>query len=150
MVRITVRTEEDIDYKKRFRLLDSHKNPNITDAISHATCTTAHDLNAAMIITVTKTGQTARFISRYRPDCTIIGCTTEEHVCRQLNLSWGVKPILINEEEDTFELFDHAIAKVEEKGYLKQGDLTVITAGVPLRTSGTTNMMKVHIVGNQY
>lgn len=150
MIRIAVRTEADIDYKKRFRLLDAEKNPNITDAISHATCTTAHDLNAAMIITVTKSGQTARLISRYRPACAIIGCTTEEHVCRQLNLSWGVKPILIKEEEDTFELFDHAVATVEKKGYLKHGDLTVITAGVPLRTSGTTNMIKVHIVGNQY
>ncbi len=150
MVRIALRTEQDIDFKKRFRLLESKENPDITDAISHATCTTAHDLNAAMIITVTKSGKTARMISRYRPACMIIGCTTEEHVCRQLNLSWGVTPILINEERDTFELFDHAVAAVEEKGYLKKGELTVITAGVPLRVSGTTNLIKVHIAGNQY
>ena len=150
MVRIAVRTEQDIDYKKRFRLLDSEKNPDITDAISHATCTTAHDLNAAMIITVTKSGKTARMISRYRPACTIIGCTTEEHVCRQLNLSWGVKPLMIEEEKDTFELFEHAVETIEEKGLLKKGELTVITAGVPLRVSGTTNIIKVHIAGNQY
>ncbi|MFU0828236.1 MAG: Pyruvate kinase [Lachnoclostridium sp.] len=150
MVRIALRTEQDIDYKKRFRLLESKKNPDITDAISHATCTTAHDLNAAMIITVTKSGKTARMISRYRPACMIVGCTTEEHVARQLNLSWGVIPILINEERDTFELFEHAVAAAEAKGYLKKGDLTVITAGVPLRVSGTTNLIKVHIVGNQY
>lgn len=150
MVRIAIRTEQDIDYKKRFHLLETEPNPSITDAISHATCTTSHDLNAAAIITVTKSGQTARMISKYRPECTIIGCTTEKHVCRQLNLSWGVKPLLIKEEEDTFVLFEHAVAMVEEKGYLKHGDLTVITAGVPLRTSGTTNIIKVHIVGNQY
>ncbi len=150
MVRITLRTEQDIDFKKRFRLLESQENPDITDTISHATCTTAHDLNAAMIITVTKSGRTARMISRYRPACMIIGCTTEEHVCRQLNLSWGVTPILIDEERDIFELFDHAVVAVEEKGYLKKGELTVITAGIPLRVSGTTNLIKVHIAGNQY
>ncbi|MDF2869831.1 MAG: pyruvate kinase [Anaerocolumna sp.] len=150
MVRIAIRTEQDIDYKKRFRLLETEENPSITDAISHATCTTAHDLNAAMIITVTQSGQTARMISKYRPACTIIGCTTESHVCRQLNLSWGVKPLLIKEEQDTFVLFEHAVATVEEKGYLKHGELTVITAGVPLRTSGTTNIIKVHIAGNHY
>ncbi len=150
MVRIALRTEQDIDYKKRFHLLDHKENPDITDAISHATCTTAHDLNAKMIITVTKSGKTARMISRYRPACMIIGCTTEEHVCRQLSLSWGVIPVLICEERDTFELFEHAVDAVEEKGYLKKGDLTVITAGVPLRVSGTTNLIKVHIAGNQY
>ncbi|MDF2586246.1 MAG: pyruvate kinase [Anaerocolumna sp.] len=150
MVRIAIRTEQDIDFKKRFRMLESKENPDITDAISHATCTTAHDLNATAIITVTKSGKTARMISRYRPACTIIGCTTYEHVCRQLNLSWGVKPILIKEEKDTFELFEHAVATVEEKGLLNKGDLTVITAGVPLGISGTTNMLKVHIAGNQY
>ncbi len=150
MVRITVRTEEDIDFKKRFRTQESKENPVITDAISHATCTTAHDLKAAVIITVTKSGRTARMISRYRPDCVIMGCTTEESVCRQLNLSWGVKPVLINEEQDTFDLFEHAVESVKEKGYLKDGDLTVITAGVPLGTSGTTNIIKVHITGNRY
>ncbi len=150
MDRIAIRTEQDIDYKKRFRMQESKENPDITDAISHATCTTAHDLNAAMIITVTKSGRTARMISRYRPDCIIMGCSTEEQVCRQLNLSWGVKPILIKEEQDTFDLFEHAVDIIEQKGYLKDGELTVITAGVPLGISGTTNMIKVHIAGNRY
>lgn len=150
MDRIAQRTEQDIDYKKRFRMLESKQNPDITDAISHATCTTAHDLNAAMIITVTKSGKTARMISRYRPECVIMGCTTYKHVCRQLNLSWGVKPILIEEKQDTFELFEHAVDRIEEQGYLKDGELTVITAGVPLGISGTTNMIKVHIAGKSY
>jgi pyruvate kinase len=150
MVRIAVRAEQDIDYKKRFNMLVSKHNPDITDAISHATCTTAHDLNSSTIITVTKSGRTARMISRYRPDCTILGFTTHKHVCRQLNLSWGVMPFLIKEEQDTFELFKHAVETAEEKGFLKQGDVTVITAGVPLKTSGTTNMMKVHIAGSEY
>lgn len=146
MNRIAVRTEEDIDYVKRFMALGRKCNIDVTDAISHATCTTAHDLNAKVIITVSKSGKTARMVSRYRPDCDIIACTVEESVSRQLNLSWGVTPVLIKEEKDTFELFDHAVQKAKELGYLSEGDLTVITAGVPLGMSGTTNMLKVHNV----
>lgn len=150
MVKIAIRTEADIDYKKRFRLQDVCHAPDITDAISRATVTTAHDLNAAMIITVTTSGKTARDISRYRPDCPILGCTTDPVVCRQLNMAWGVVPLLIAVEHDTFELFDHAVLAVENKGYLKDGDLAVLTAGVPLGTSGTTNMIKVQIAGSKY
>ena len=76
---------------------------------SHATCSTANDLNASCIITVTKSGQTARDISKYRPDCSIMGCTTSSHVYRQLNLSWGIVPFLIEEENDTIELFDDSL-----------------------------------------
>ncbi len=150
MVKIATRAEADIDYKKRFRMLDSCHQPDITDAISRATVTTAHDLNAKMIITVTTSGQTARMISRYRPECQILGCTTDPVVCRQLNMAWGVTPLLIAVEHDTFELFDHAIEAVERAGYLKDGELAVLTAGVPLETSGTTNLLKVQIAGSKY
>lgn len=150
MVRIAVRTEQDIDYRKRFLGIARRANPDVTDAISHATCTTAHDLNAKAIITVTKSGRTARMISRYRPECDIIGCTTYPAICRQMNLSWGVTPVLIEEEQDTFELFENAIKVTEQAGYLKRDDLVVITAGVPLGMSGTTNMIKVHCVGRKY
>ena len=146
MVRIAERTEKDIDYKKRFFHNERKANPNITDAISHATCTTAHDLNAKSIVTVTKSGVTARMISKYRPTCDIFGCTTYPNVCRQLNMSWGVTPILIEEEQDTFELFENAVQTIAQKGYLETDDLVVITAGVPLGRSGTTNMLKVHRV----
>lgn len=146
MNRIAIRTEEDIDYVKRFMALHRKSDIDVTEAISHATCTTAHDLKAKVIITVSKSGKTARMVSKYRPDCDIIACTVEESVSRQLNLSWGVTPILIKEEKDTFELFDHAVEKVKELGYLSEGDLTVVTAGVPLGISGTTNMLKVHSV----
>ena len=150
MVKIATRAEADIDYKKRFRMLDSCHQPDITDAISRATVTTAHDLNAKMIITVTTSGQTARMISRYRPECQILGCTTDPVVCRQLNMAWGVTPLLIAVEHDTFELFDHAIEAVERAGYLEDGELAVLTAGVPLETSGTTNLLKVQIAGSKY
>jgi pyruvate kinase len=150
MVKIAMRAEADIDYKKRFRMQEVCKDPDITDAISRATVTTAHDLNARMIITVTTSGRTARMVSRYRPDCQILGCTTDPIVCRQLNMAWGVTPLLIAVEHDTFELFDHAIQAVENAGYLMDGELAVLTAGVPLSTSGTTNIIKVQIAGSKY
>ncbi|KAI4453048.1 pyruvate kinase [Holotrichia oblita] len=148
MVRIAERTEEDIDYKKRFNQSENRNDSKaVTEAISHATCTTAHDLNAKAIITVTKSGKTAREISKYRPDCPIMGCATYPHVCRQLNLSWGVTPLHIREERDTNELFDHAVKAVVEKGYMKDGDLSVITAGLPLGATAETNLLKVQIAG---
>lgn len=150
MVKIAMRAEADIDYKKRFRINDACHNQDITDAISRATVTTAHDLNAKMIITVTTSGKTARMISRYRPECQIMGCTTDPVVCRQLNMAWGVTPLLVAVEHDTFELFDHVIQAVEDAGYLNDGELAVLTAGVPLGTSGTTNIIKVQIAGSKY
>ena len=148
MVRIAVRTEKDIDYRKRFKSREITERPDVTNAISHATCTTATDLGAAAIITVTKSGVTARMISKYRPECPIIGCTTEDYVCRQLNLSWGVVPLLIQEEQNTDDLFEHAVDAAVKAGVLNQGELAVITAGVPLGISGTTNLIKVHVAGH--
>ncbi len=146
MIRIAVRTEQDIDYKKRFFHMGREMNPDVTDAICHATCTTAYDLNASAIVVVTKSGRSARMISRYRPACNIIGCATSDKVCRQLNMSWGVTPILLEEKQDLFELFEHAIHSAKEKMLLKTDDITVITSGVPIGISGTTNMIKVEIV----
>ncbi len=146
MVRIAERAEQDIDYRKRFFVQERPENPDVTDAISHATCTTAYDLNAQAIVTVTKSGRSARMISRYRPGCGIIGCATSEKVSRQLNLSWGVTPVLLEEKKDVFDLFDHAIQVSKGKGLLKKGDIAVITSGVPIGISGTTNMIKVECV----
>ncbi len=141
------RTERDVDYRKRFFLWEREANPDVTDAICHATCTTALDLNATAIVTVTKSGRSARMISRYRPMSDIISCATTEKVCRQLALSWGVTPLLIKEEKDAYVLFDKAIAAAQKKGLLREGDLTVITSGIPIGISGTTNMIKVQIAG---
>jgi len=146
MVRIAERTEQDVDYRKRFFNHDRKANPDVTDAICHATCTTALDLNAKAIVTVTKSGRSARMIAGYRPASSIIGCATTEKVCRQINLTWGVTPVLIKEEKDVFELFQKAIAAAEKMKLLEKGDLTVITSGVPIGISGTTNMIKVQIV----
>lgn len=146
MVRIAKRTEQDINYKSRFFNTEKTKSPNTTDAICHATCTTAYDLGASAIVTVTKSGTSARMISRYRPDCMIIGGSTEEKVCRQLNLSWGVNPVLLKEKQDVFGLFEHAVEMGKRQGLLDIGQLVVITSGVPMGVSGTTNMLKVHVV----
>lgn len=149
MVRIAEKAEESINYIKRFNSRDNSDVAfDVTNAISHATCTTAHDLGAKAIVTVTKGGGTARQLSKFRPLYPIVGCTTQEHVWRQLNLSWGVVPMLIDEVEDTDVLFDRAVDAAERTGLVHSGDLVVITAGVPLGISGTTNMMKVHVVGH--
>lgn len=143
MVRIAERTEADVDYCKRFFNHTRKENPDITDAICHATCTTAHDLNARLIITVTKSGRSARMISRYRPGCDIVGCAMSEKVTRQLNMSWGVTPILLEEKQEVFELFDYATEECLKQGLMCRGDVAVYTSGVPVGISGTTNMIKV-------
>lgn len=146
MARIADRTEQDIDYRKRFFARERKANPDITDAICHATCTSALDLNAKAIVTVTKSGYSARNISKYCPACDIICGTTDEKVARQLNLVWGTSPVILENKKDVFELFDHALETAEEQGYLNKGDMTVITSGVPIGVSGTTNMIKIQTV----
>lgn len=146
MSRIAETTEGAIDYIGRFKKHADDLDPTITDAIAHASVTTAHDLKAAAILTVTKSGGTARTLSKFRPNCPIIALTTDETTCHQLNLSWGIEPGLMDEKDNTDELIEHAIQVSLDKGYLKKGDLVVITAGVPLGISGTTNLLKVERV----
>ena len=143
MAKIAERAEQDIDYGGRMKKYDTTDGVDITTAISHATCTTAMDLNAAAIITVTMSGFTADMISRYKPGCPIIGCSVNPRVCRQLNLSWGVAPLLIHKEETADDLFDEATKMAEKAGLVKKGDVVVLTAGVPLGMTGTTNMIRV-------
>ena len=147
MSRIAQKTERAINYKTRFATEQFNLEANVTNAISHATCTTAHDLGAAAIISVTKSGQTARMVSKFRPDCPIIAPTISERVCRQLSLSWGIYPFILEVKETTDELFDHAVDKSVESGIVSNGDLVVITGGIPVGISGMTNILKVHLVG---
>ena len=148
MVRIAERTEEAIDYIHRFQSRETIANFDVTNAISHATCTTAHDLGASAIITVTMSGVTARQLSKFRPASPIVACTNRETVYHQLSLSWGVIPMQIETETDSESLFEHAVEAAQRAGLVHSGDLVVITAGVPLGVSGTTNMMKVDVVGH--
>lgn len=149
MALIAENTENNIDYKGRFAIRSSNPEGSIAEAIAHATVTTAHDLDASAIITVSLGGQTARLISKYRPCCPIISCTMSEMVCRQMNMSWGVIPYIIDEKNSTDELFVAAVEAAEEHRLVEDGDLVAITAGVPLGVSGTTNLMKVERIGNQ-
>jgi len=148
MALIAETTEKDIDYAHRFLKRDpATENQSVTDAISHATVSTALDLNAKAIITVTKGGGTARMISKYRPSCPIIGLTTDEVTCRQMNMSWGIYPSLIEEQENTDDLIQTAIEVSQKEKLVDNGDLVVVTAGVPLGISGNTNLLKVQTVG---
>lgn len=148
MVRIAVRTEQDINYLQRFRQRQVMSNPDVTNAISHATCMMAGDLNAAAIITVSMSGRTARMVSKYRPDSPIIGACLTEKVYRQLALSWGVVPLLLQQKDKAEELFDYAVDTAEAAGVIEKGDVVVLTAGVPLGVSGTTNLIKVQVAGH--
>lgn len=148
MASIAERTENDIDYKKRLKNMEFESGFDVTNAISHATCTTAHDLGAAAIIALTYSGGTARQISRFRPNCPIIAPTISEKARRQLNLSWGVVPVASQVAANSDELFDSAVDSAERMNLVENGDLVVITGGVPMGVAGTTNIMKVHLVGH--
>ena len=147
MVKIAVRTEADVEYNKQFRVRYNGGASNMTTAISHATCMTAIDLDAKAIIAITRSGNTARMVSKYRPGCMIIGCTPDERTCRQMNLAWGVTPIHMKEEYSMEILLLHATEAAENKGYVKKGDVVVLTVGVPLGRSGNTNLLKATVVG---
>lgn len=148
MALIAERTEEDIDYVRRLERADFEAKMDVTHAIGHATCTTAHDLGAKAIVALTVSGETARQLSKFRPSCPIIAPTIREKKRRQLSLSWGVIPTDSEEINNSDELFEHAVTKAQETGLVKNGDLIVITGGIPVGISGSTNMMKVHLVGH--
>ena len=147
MVKIARRTEADVEYNQQFSVRTKGDTTNVTTAISHATCMTAIDLNAKAIIAVTRSGNTARMVSKYRPGCQIIACTPDERTWRQLNMVWGVAPILTKEEYSMEILLLHATEAAEENGYVKKGDVVVLTVGVPLGHSGNTNLLKATVVG---
>jgi len=123
---------------------------SMTNAVSHSTCDTARELGAACIVTITKSGYTARSVSKFKPNCPIMACTTNERVQRQLSLVWGCTPILIDykEKDSTDDVFAKAVQKIEDLGFAKQGDIIVLSAGIPVGMSGTTNIMKVQYIGN--
>jgi pyruvate kinase len=144
MCRIAERTEQSINYEERARKKKrAAAVEDTTTAISHATCTTAADLNAAAIITVTMSGRTASTVSRFKPSCPIVACSVNPRVCRQASLLWGVTPLLIEKKSDTEDLFKEAVWAAVKAGLVKQGDTVILTAGVPLGVTGNTNMIRV-------
>ena len=146
MVDIAVAAENDIDYWKRFRNATYNHTNTITDAISHTSCLTAMDLSATAILAATRSGYTARMISRFRPGCMVAALTTEERVRRQLAISWGVAPYLVGNVDSTDRLFSLSVDAARKEGLVEQGDTVVITAGVPIGRSGSTNLIKAQKV----
>ena len=148
MSAIAERTEQE-GFHLRGRKMDSNPGKiSVSDATAHAACLTARDVNAAAIVTVSESGTTARLLSKYRPQQPIIACVMREQVQRQLSLSWGITPLMMPLAHSTDELIEMSTALAKENGYLHNGELAVVTAGVPVGVSGTTNMIKIHMVGN--
>lgn len=149
MANVAKQTESTINYWQKLKWFNPEKIPmSVTDSISYATCSTAMNINAKAIITVTTSGKTARMISRFKPSCPVIAVTPSEKVRRQLQLSFGVIPVLSAQQSSTDELILDAINSALGTGMVEPGDMTVITAGLPIGMSGTTNLLKVQVVGD--
>lgn len=144
---IAQRTESDINYAKRMRNMANQGRLSIAAATAHAACTTAMDIGADAILTVSKSGTTARLVSRFRPGTTVAALLMDPQVQRQMALYWGVVPLTMPRASSTDELVEFAVQAAEETALVKQGDLVVVTAGVPVGVSGTTNMIRVRQVG---
>ena len=144
---IAQRTESDINYAKRMRNMANQGRLSIAAATAHAACTTAMDIGADAILTVSKSGTTAKLVSRFRPGTTVVALLMEPQVQRQMALYWGVVPLTMPQASSTDELVEFAVQAAENAGIIHQGDLVVVTAGVPVGVSGTTNMIRVRQVG---
>ena len=143
---IARKTESHIDDAKLLGLRCRNRM-NITAATAHAACTTAKDIGADAILTVSQAGITAQMVSSFRPETTVVALLLEEQVQRQMALYWGVEPITMPRAENTDELVELAVQSAEKAGLIRHGDLVVITAGVPVGISGTTNMIRIQQVG---
>ncbi len=148
MVRIAERAEEALRYNE---ILEKNRSylpqRTVTDAISFATCATARDLGADAIITSTESGYTAKMVSKYRPQAPIVAVTPHIRVMRRLALTWGVLPLLAEAMGNTDDMISGAVKISLSTGLIKGGDLVVITAGAPVGVHGTTNLLRVHTVG---
>ena len=147
MYKIAVKTEGALDYENILKTRADGSETTTTNAISRATCYTAHDLKAAAIVTATSSGHTSKAISKFKPKTPIIAATNSERVMRRLSLVWGVYPVLAPMSATTDEVVSNSVEAAVKGGYISEGDLIVITAGVPVGISGTTNLIKVHTIG---
>ena len=145
---IALRTEAEIDYTKQMKILAGSSRMSIAAATAHAACTTAADIAADAIITVSQRGTTAQMVSRFRPATPVVACLIDEQVRRQMSLYFGVIPLTMPYAASTDELVDFAVESAEKAALVKRGDLVVVTAGVPVGVAGTTNMVRVRLVGD--
>ncbi len=146
MARIAEMIENSLDYEDILKAKKIGCTNKIADSISYATCRTCLDLKASAIISATSSGYTAAAVSKFRPAAPIIAATESEKVMRKLSLYWGVYPVKISKMNSTDEIIEMSVERALELGYIENGDLTIITAGVPVGISGSTNLLKVHIV----
>jgi pyruvate kinase len=149
MARIAQAAEKQLDYKKGLKKRKDGSTKNVADAISLATCATASELDAAAIVTATQTGSSARMVAKYKSECPVIAVTPDEKVARSLALSWGVYPIVAEKVVSTDELIVKSVQKAKEYNFVKDGDLVVVAAGIQVQLAGSTNMLKVHVVGSE-
>ena len=149
MVSIVEEAEQSIHYWRRFEKNMGVTASNIDDAITHTSCLTAKDLDAKAILVATSSGRTARMICRFRPACPVAALTMHEKVRRQLALSWGVIPFLTGEVNSTDRIFSMSVEVALKEKLVQNGDTVVITAGVPLGRSGSTNLIKAQIVNDE-
>jgi pyruvate kinase len=139
--------EGAMDYWRRFTSLAPQPDGTISGAIGHSCCVTAMDLGARAILASTTSGYTAKVISRYKPGCDIVALTTSDAVRRQLSLYWGVRSYLTEPVDSTDKLFEMCARRAAGAGAVQVGDTAIITAGVPVGISGTTNLMKAEVIG---
>ena len=145
---IARRTESDINHVKRMAQMAGGRNRlSVAAATAHAACTTAQEIGADAILTVSQRGTTARLVSRFHPGTPIIACLLDQQVRRQMALYWGVEPIMMPYASSTDELVDFAVQAAAQAGVVHEGDLVVVTAGVPVGVAGTTNMIRIQQVG---
>ncbi len=143
MSKIAETTEKNIHYKKRFQAQQKIKNTSITDAVSHAACTMAMDLEAAAIVSVTTSGHTARMLSKFRPSCPIIAVIVDVKSYHQAAMTWGVVPVKNDMLETMDDVFETGVRKAITTRLLKKDDTIVLTGGLPVGIAGTTNIVKV-------
>ena len=148
MARIAEKTESSINYAKNLTRSLETGLTNITNAISFAACTTAAELKTTCISTITKSGFTARMISKHRPVCPIAAGTMCDQVWRQMNLVWGCRPVLHKAPIPKGQVFDSAMKVAQKSGLVKNGDTIVMALGMPVGVSGSTNTLRVDIVGD--
>jgi pyruvate kinase len=149
MAKIAIAAEKQLDYKTVLKKKRESAIINVADAISLATCETASALNVAAIVTATQTGSTARMVAKYKSEAPVIAVTPDEKVARSLALSFGVYAIVAPKVESTDALIVESVKKAKEYKFVKDGDLVVVAAGIQVQLAGSTNMLKVHVVGSE-
>lgn len=149
MVRIAEETEKTLDYEEILHERRLMRDYSITNAIGHATCTSAHGLGASAILTPTTSGYTAFVVAKFRPEAPILAFARNQKIARRLALCWGAEPLILSPVESEKVMFRLAIEMAREKGFIHEGDTVIFTAGIPMLQAGNTNMMRIHVVGRE-